>query len=223
MDGSSKVIDHGAIYVQPNDPEHRGRIEKVQPASRAAPAGYENAATVDTGGVIYPGLIDLHGHMAYNCISLWSPVDHPEPYDTRYQWTRNKGYDPDVQNPTNALCKAVGKAVLKYVETRAVIGGVTAIQGSTKTGLHPYEGWLVRNVEFETFGTGEKTVFQSALRLHDTKDFKSAHDHLVAGDAYIYHLAEGRDHDKLASEFSTMVEHRTLRPGFVAIHTNALG
>ena len=223
FDDSSEVIDDGAVYVQPNDAEHRGRIEAVQPADRAAPAGYDTAATVDTGGVVYPGLIDLHNHVAYNCISLWSPVNHPGPYDTRYQWTRNKGYDPEVQNPTNALCKAVGKAVLKYVETRAVIGGVTAIQGSTKTGLHPYEGWLVRNVEFETFGTGEKTVFQSALRLHDTKDFERAHDHLVEGDAYIYHLAEGRDHDKLVPEYDSMVDHRTLLPGFVAIHTNALG
>ena len=44
--------------------------------------------------MIYPGLIDLHNHVAYNLISLWSPVNHPGPYDTRYQWTGNKGYDP---------------------------------------------------------------------------------------------------------------------------------
>src|SRR3954454_14280306 len=224
MEGSSKVIDHGAVYVQPNDPEHRGRIEKAQPASRAAPAGYENAATVDTGGVIYPGLIDLHGHMAYNCISLWSPVDHPEPYDTRYEWTRNKGYDPEVQDPTNALCKAVGKPLLKYVETRAVIGGVTAIQGSTKTGLgRAYEGWLVRNVEFETFGTGEKSVFQSALPVHEERAVERARDHMREGAAYIYHLAEGRDHDELVDEYDSVVKHEWRQPTFVAIHTNALG
>ncbi len=216
-------IDDGAVYIRPNDPDNRGTIEAVQEASADPPAGYDQAPVVQTGGVIYPGLIDLHNHVAYNCISLWSPVNHPAPYDTRYQWTGNKGYDPDVQNPTNALCKVVGKALLKYVETKAIVGGVTAIQGSTKTGLHPYEGWLVRNIEFDTFGTKKKSVFQSALPIHDEKTYDNAHKHLVAGDAYIYHLAEGRDHAKLVGEYDTVKKHDFLRKGFVAIHTNALG
>jgi 5-methylthioadenosine/S-adenosylhomocysteine deaminase len=223
FDEERPQIDDGAVYIRPNDPDNRGQIEAVQEASAAAPAGYEQAPVVKTDGVIYPGLIDLHNHCAYNVISLWSPVNHPEPYDTRYQWTGNKGYDPDVQNPTNALCKVVGKALLKYVETKAIVGGVTAIQGSTKTGLHPYEGWLVRNIEFDTFGTKKKSVFQSALPIHDEKTYDNAHKHLVAGDAYIYHLAEGRDHDKLVGEYATVKQHDFLRKGFVAIHTNALG
>jgi 5-methylthioadenosine/S-adenosylhomocysteine deaminase len=216
------VIEDGAVYIRPNDPTNRGTIEAVQKASDDPPAGYDQAPVVQTDGVIYPGLIDLHNHCAYNCISLWSPVNHPDAYDTRYQWTGNKGYDPDVQNPTNALCKVVGKALLKYVETKAIVGGVTAIQGSTKTGLHPYEGWLVRNIEFDTFGTKKKSVFQSALPIHDDKTYDNAHKHLVAGEAYIYHLAEGRDHDKLVGEYTTVKQHDFLRPTFVAIHTNAL-
>ncbi len=30
---------------------------------------------------------------------------------------------------------------------------------------YPYEGWLVRNVEYETFKTGEKLAYQSALDI----------------------------------------------------------
>jgi hypothetical protein len=223
FDGESTVLQNGAVYIRPNDPIHGGTIEAVQDASKPAPAGYETAPKVQTGGVIYPGLIDLHNHVAYNLISLWSPVHHPDPYDTRYQWTRNAGYDPEVQNPTNALCKAVGKPLLKYVEVKAIVGGTTAIQGSAKTGLHVYEGWLVRNVEFETFGTEKKSVFQSALKMRDEKGYASAHEHLVANQAFIYHLAEGRDHDKLVGEYTAIRDHDCLRPTFVAIHTNALG
>ena len=223
FDEHQPVIADGAVYIRPNDETDRGRIEAVQTASDPAPAGYEQAPKVKTGGVIYPGLIDLHNHVAYNCISLWSPANHPGPYDTRYQWTDNKAYDPEVQNPTNALCKAVGKALLKYVETKAIVGGVTAIQGSAKTGIHPYEGWLVRNVEFETFGTKQKSVFQSALPMRDEEGYKSAHTHLVANQAFIFHLAEGRDHDKLVGEYTAVRDHDLLRPTFVAIHTNALG
>ena len=62
--------------------------------------------------MIYPGLIDLHNHVAYNAISLWTPWEHPEPYTTRYQWTDNRGYKPEVGNPTKALGKAAGRALL---------------------------------------------------------------------------------------------------------------
>ena len=223
FDEQRPLIEQGAVYIQPNDPDHRGRIEAVKDARDPAPAGFGEAPTVSTDGVIYPGLIDLHNHVAYNVISLWAPVDHPDPYDTRYQWTDNKGYDPEVQNPTNALCKAAGKALLKYVETKAIVGGVTAIQGSAKTGLHPYEGWLVRNVEFETFGTNKKSVFQSALPLRDEAGYEGAHRHLEAGQAYVYHLCEGRDHDKLLGEYTAVRDHDCLKPTLVAIHTNALG
>jgi 5-methylthioadenosine/S-adenosylhomocysteine deaminase len=223
FDEAQPVLENGAVYIRPNDPTSRGTIEAIQDAGDKAPAGYEQAPVLSTDGVIYPGLIDLHNHVAYNVISLWSPVNHPGPYDTRYQWTDNKGYDPEVQNPTNALCKAVGKALLKYVETKAIVGGVTAIQGSAKTGLHPYEGWLVRNVEFEKFGGKEKSVFQSALPMRDEAGYASAHKHLVANQAYIFHLCEGRDHDKLVGEYTSVRDHDCLQPTFVAIHTNALG
>src|SRR5947209_17998890 len=85
FDDQLGVLEKGAIYIQPNDPQHLGVIDAVQGADKPAPAGYAQAPTVQTRGVIYPGLIDLHNHVAYNLISLWAPVDHPGPYDTRYQ------------------------------------------------------------------------------------------------------------------------------------------
>src|SRR4051794_10820745 len=91
FDDQSTVLADGAVYVQPNDETHRGCIEAVQPAGEAPPAGFDSAPTLHTDGVIYPGLIDLHNHVAYNVISLWIPRDHPQPYVTRYQWTDNKG------------------------------------------------------------------------------------------------------------------------------------
>lgn len=90
FDEQRPLIEEGVVYIQPNDPRHRGRIEAVQDAGDRAPAGFAGALSVSTDGVIYPGLIDLHNHVAYNAISLWAPADHPEPYDTRYQWTRNR-------------------------------------------------------------------------------------------------------------------------------------
>ena len=81
-----------------------------------------------------------------------------------------RSYEGLISDPANALGALAGKAHLKYVEVKAVIGGVTAIQGSAKM-AYPYEGWLVRNVEYETFKTGKKTVYQSALPLRTDADY----------------------------------------------------
>ena len=62
------------------------------------------------------------------------------------------------------LGTAAAKAVLKFAEVKSAVAGVTSVQGSP--GLsRPYEGWLVRNVEHETFGTGTDLVYQSVRTL----------------------------------------------------------
>ena len=77
--------------------------------------------------------------MVYNALPLWSPDGVTEPYKTRYQWPGDDGYEALISDPANALGALAGKALLKYVEVKAVIGGTTAIQGSAKM-AHPYDG-----------------------------------------------------------------------------------
>ena len=216
LDPERPLIEDGALYVGADE-----RIEEVKERSEPEPSGYEDAARLETDGAIYPGLIDLHNHVAYNALALWTPTDRREPYTTRYQWTDNRGYKPEVSDPTKALGKAAGKALLKYVETKAVVGGVTAIQGSANLGAHPYEGWLVRNVEFETFKTKKKSVYQAALPFRDESGYEKARERLEEGSAFLYHLAEGTD-PRLVEEYEEIRDHGCLAKGFVGIHTNAL-
>ena len=158
---------------------------------------------VRTGGAIYPGLIDLHGHIAYNGLPLWSPPGRTEPYTSRYQWPGDRSYEGMISDPANALGALAGKAHLKYLETKAVVGGTTAIQGTAKTG-RPYEGWLVRNIEYETFQTKKKTVYVSALPLRDEAAYKAqAAAPRRTSCAFVYHLSEGTD-PKLIDEYTTM-------------------
>ena len=91
--------------------------------------------------MIYPGLIDLHGHIAYNSLPLWSPPGRTEPYTSRYQWPGDRSYEGADLRPRQRARRAGGKAHLKYVETKAVIGGTTAIQGSAKTAAPTRAGW----------------------------------------------------------------------------------
>jgi len=65
MDAASKVISDGTIYLDGDS------IVAVSEASAPAPAGWQDVAVVTTGGTIFPGLIELHNHLAYNTIGLW--------------------------------------------------------------------------------------------------------------------------------------------------------
>ncbi|HEX8857747.1 MAG TPA: amidohydrolase family protein [Actinomycetes bacterium] len=215
MDAGRPVLPAGRVCV-----DDQGRIEAVQDAAETPPAGFGTAARVRTGGVVYPGLIDLHNHLAYNCLPLWAPPGRQDPFTSREQWPRLDAYVTDVRLPTLALTQVASKALLKYVETKAVVGGVTAIQGSAKMS-RPYEGWLVRNVEYETFGTDKRSVFQS-VRTLGQDDFPTARDHMAGGNAFIYHLAEGTA-PALLREFTALRDNDCLQPGLVAIHATALG
>ena len=198
-----------------------GIIQGVAARGEPAPAGFDHATQVDTGAMVYPGLIDLHNHMAYNCLSLWLAPDHPGPWKTRNQWPNDADYKPAISLPANALCHADGKSVLKYVETKAAVGGVTAIQGSAKLS-HPFEGFMVRNVEFETFGGKKKSVNQSVREFDSAAQYDAANKDLAEGHAFLYHLAEGTD-PKLIADYDGLRDHHCLQPKFIGIHSTALG
>ena len=215
FDPGQPVVENGALYIGADE-----KIAAVQQASAAPPGGFEGARTLATRGAIYPGLIDLHGHMVYNGLSLWSPPGRTTPYTSRYQWPSDKSYEGMISDPANALGALAGKALLKYVEVKAVIGGTTAVQGSAKM-AYPYEGWLVRNVEYETFKTGKKSVYQSALPLRTDADYAQEAKRMHAGAAFIYHLAEGTD-PNLVGEYDKMREEDCLQPTLGAIHCTAL-
>jgi hypothetical protein len=67
--------------------------------------------------------------MVYNVLPLWSPPGQTEPFISRHEWPRHGSCEELVSDPANALGALAGKAHLKYVEVKAVVGGVTAIQG----------------------------------------------------------------------------------------------
>jgi 5-methylthioadenosine/S-adenosylhomocysteine deaminase len=209
------VVDDGAVYIGADE-----RFKAVQSRSEAPPAGFEEAPRLETRGAIYPGLIDLHNHIAYNCISLWASPTRKDPWRRRDQWPDDDTYKPKVSLPTAALCHVAGEAVLKYVEAKAVIGGTTAIQGSAK--VPNYQGWLVRNVEKETFKGEKKTTRQSVRELTKLADFKPYKDAMDDGRGFIYHLSEGTD-PELIDEFTLVHDAKCLKPRLLAVHSTALG
>src|SRR5262245_37810739 len=208
------LVERGVLYVGDDG------IEAVAASDDPAPSGFDGVTPIQTEGVLYPGLIDLHSHILYNLRTLWTPA-RTEPYTSHNQWPDNEAYPQEITAPARVWSKSpAAKEVLAYAEVKALVGGTTAIQGAPGTSK-PYEGFLVRNVDNETFGTGKDKIVQSALTL-ELEELKKRVQKMKDGSTFIYHMSEGTGPTVL-DEFQDVVTARCLRKRFVAIHATALG
>ena len=167
FDEARPEIPDGALYI-----DRDGVIVAVADgvATRRRRASRMRTASRPDGGRL-PG---AHRPAQPHRLQLPGAVDRAGPLgavDRARPVAEGPGLPAVDHVPVNALCSANGKAVLKYVETKAVVGGVTAIQGSSKVG-RPFEGWMVRNVEYETFRSGVVRVNQAVFSLKEEKEFR---------------------------------------------------
>lgn len=196
-----------------------GTIEEI--ATRK-PSGVR---TIDTDGVILPGLIDLHGHPEFNIFAPWEP---PKTFINRQQWRGSDIYGQLVRDPWDTLTKngtlpSVKKAMTRYAEVRAAVGGVTAIQGASKDYPKKAEA-LVRNVDLLVFGQQVARSTVDFDRLQD-REIESIRRGIASGavKAHYVHLAEGQRGNRASvSEFRRFSESPLFGPATVAIHGTAL-
>ena len=182
------VINDGRIYLQ-------GRLIKaVGSAGDPVPAGFANAPRVATGGTIYPGLIELHNHLSYNAMPLW---EVPAKYSNNAQWRGGEDYSRRITKPSQVLGQSPGvlQALVRYVECRAMLGGVTSTQGITlanASSLTRHFKGLVRNVE----SPGDPELPSANTNIANP-DVGGAEVYLTKlgkqKGAYLQHLSEGSD------------------------------
>ena len=179
---------------------------------------------IDTEGVVMPGLIDLHGHPEYNVFPAWEP---PGTFANRYAWRDSAEYDEVIKQPWRRLTSAhdgspsLLATLTRYAEARALIGGVTAIQGASAKYPDPHES-LVRNVDLYVFGAHHGRSLIDPLR-QTAKAAAALRAEIDGGDvkAVYVHLAEGVDDDSRA-EFDRLLELELVTPATVIIHGTAL-
>ncbi|HEY6778190.1 MAG TPA: hypothetical protein VI122_16910, partial [Thermoleophilaceae bacterium] len=186
-----------------------------------------NVRVHDTGGgVILPGLIDLHGHPEFNVFAAWEP---PRQFVNRYAWRGSDIYKELVRRPQDRLIGALPpQTQLRYAEIRALVGGVTAIQGTSERIERLEEESLVRNVDRWIFGRHRA---RAMIDLPDEgeRDFPRLQrivGEIDAGevDAFYLHLAEGRrDNQRSVDEWDRLLRTNALTPATVIIHGAALG
>ena len=185
MDDHLTVVPDGRIYVD------SGVITAVLPAAAPAPAGFEKVKTLQSKGTIYPGLIELHNHLSYDVLPLWQV---PKRYSNRDQWQ-----GPATQGLISGPMKVIGshpgypEAVVRYVECKCLLGGVTTSQGVALfsfSGISTYYRGIVRNVE--RTDDPELPAWKSHIADVAAKDASIFVDS-IKHSRYLLHLSEGTD------------------------------
>jgi hypothetical protein len=214
MNDQREVFGDGVVYARD------GAITAVQPAASAPPPGYEQVPRIATGGTICPGLIELHNHLPYDVLSLWQV---PKKFADRDKWSgaSTPDYHRLISGPMGVLGRDadVVPAVVRYVETRCLLGGTTTSQGvalASAPGIVTHYRGLVRNVE----STGDPQLPPAATHIADVE--ASAADHFlerISGhQKLILHLSEGVD-DSAHRHFEAL----QITPGTWAITGNLIG
>lgn len=193
MDDAWTVKPNAVLFID------KGTIVAVQDRGQPPPAGFDGVAVVETGGTIFPGFIELHNHLSYNALPLWSPV--PKRFQHRGQWPDHPDYRKLISGPMTVVGRyrdAHGKPALlaplvRYVECKCLLGGVTTSQGimlSSNAGVQRYYRGIVRNVE----QTDDPALSEAKARIPDV-DAKSARSFLTRlqkeDSCFLLHLSEG--------------------------------
>jgi cytosine/adenosine deaminase-related metal-dependent hydrolase len=185
---SSGVLADHVVWIEGKT------IRDIRPADAPAPAGLEGVKPITTNGYIFPGLIDLHNHLAYDVLPLW---DVPRKFTNRAQWSGLVGYRRNVSAPMSTVAKLPGMlpAICRYVECKAIMGGATTSQGIklvNEAGIATFFRGLLRNVEI----MDDPALPSASARIADVAA-KDAVTFLAAlkreKTCYLLHLSEGTD------------------------------
>jgi 5-methylthioadenosine/S-adenosylhomocysteine deaminase len=211
------VLDDGVVWME------KGAIVAVQERGQPPPAGFEEVDPVASGGTIFPGLIELHNHIAYNALRLWHV---PKLFTNRDQWGRVPDYRKLISGPMQVLgpSETLMPAVVRYVECKALVAGTTTTQGIelfSNQGARRYYRGIVRNVE----NTDDPELPDAEAKISDVVASSARRflDRLRQRKCFILHLSEGTD-DAARSHFLALKLGRrwAITDSLAGIHCAAL-
>ena len=177
---------------------------------------------VNTGGIIWPGLIDAHNHPGYN--SFPTLMFNNFPFGHRDEWGEDDAEYDDWKNKRTSLRTASSDSsnddITKYGECLELMAGGIAIQGqSNNDPEHSHPGVILFNVEQFPART-----WQDIFPWTSTADERSTLKAKIDGgavNAAMIHLCEGTD-SVARAQFATWVGWGMLTNATTIIHGAAL-
>jgi 5-methylthioadenosine/S-adenosylhomocysteine deaminase len=190
MAANGDVIARGTIFLKDD------AIAAIQAFDQPPPAGFEGVTVIDTGGTIYPGLIELHNHLSYDILPLWQV---PKAYTNRNEWQNAAACKTSVTGPMSAVALAddgsLLPAVVRYVESKCLLGGTTTSQGITLLNwsgtIHRYYKGALRTAEIGA--PPDLPAAHSKIPDVDAKDWAKFEHELQTATCFLLHLSEGTD------------------------------
>ncbi len=210
MNDAGEVFPNSRVWLA------NGKIMAIARAGEALPDAARDAPVVDSKGVIYPGIIDLHNHPEYAIYPLM-PIRRR--YQDRYEWRwYDEGYNKRITYPQEVLTRPyyldLGIEIGRYGEYKALAGGTTSLQGGRANLAYSKEECLVRNIENSPV---ENRL--AASRVDIGRSAKEWADMLAERrkGPLVIHLAEGPS-QRMAGEFNAIKDSNLLGPELIAIH-----
>lgn len=218
MNDDFDTFKDGIIYI------HQGIIVAVQNLNDDPPDGLEDIPIIETDGIIFPGLIELHNHLSYNILPMWNV---PQKFERRSQWRNHRQKRQLVTAPMAILgnTPTYPEAIVRYVECKCLLAGVTTSQGISLygVGLNDYYRGIVRNVEAPTNIALPKA--NTKISDVDDDDVEAFWERLEdQNGAFLLHLCEGVD-DKTHQHFEALKLPNgdfAINDHLVGIHSTAL-
>ena len=193
-----------------------GRIEAIVKAGEPLPAVAAQARLVETGGAIYPGLIDLHNHPEY---AIYPLLPITRAYKDRYEWRfYDEAYEQRITSPQIVLADKsffnLGMEIGRYGEYKALVGGTTTLQGGRDYQPYSTSECLVRNIENSKVGA--KLAVSKVDIGRDAPEWaellKARNNGLL-----VLHLAEGPS-ERMKGEYAAIKKSGLVGPELIAIH-----
>ena len=218
--GKIGIIDSGKVVIVGE------KIDTVLLKGQKFPPDLDStgALFLNTGGIIFPGLINAHDHIHYNLAGIWNA---PKKYTDRYQWPSDRSLRADVKYAKyitqDRKYFGIQAEAIKYAEVKQLISGTTAVQGSPN-GSKKFCDILVRNMDVSpNFGFKRMSPYVRDVTKVDDDKIRRWLDKMNEGklDALFFHIAEGTD-DIARNEFDFLVEHGLGRKETIIIHGTAL-
>jgi len=108
----TEVIENGTVLIV-------GQKIKAVGSNVTLPA---ETKVIETGGFIYPGLIDLHNHLTWNLLPRWKPG---QLFSNRYEWQQSQMYKLMLTTPEAKVIDAkLDCDANRYGEIKAIVGGL---------------------------------------------------------------------------------------------------